>query len=136
MSITIAKRQAGDVTILEISGRITLGEGQAMLRDAIKQLVASGHTKILLDLGNTSYMDSAGLCELIDGFTTVANRGGQLKLARIPNKTWDLVLVTKLFSIFSIYADGAAALRAFGEQRDPAPQAYPNRWGGPGNQGY
>jgi len=109
----IATRQVDGVTVLDLSGRITLGEGSVQLRDAVKDLVAKGHKKIVLNLGDVSYMDSSGVGELVTAFTTVKNQGGELKLVNLTKKIEDLMTITKLVTVFDIHEDEAKAIAAF-----------------------
>ncbi|HUA83679.1 MAG TPA: STAS domain-containing protein [Bryobacteraceae bacterium] len=111
--MTITTRQAGDVTILDISGRIQLGEASISLRNTLRDLVAQDKTKILLNLGDVSYVDSSGMGELVAGFTSLANRGGRLKLLNVTKRIKDLLQITKLYTVFEVYDDEASALRSF-----------------------
>jgi anti-sigma B factor antagonist len=109
----MSPRQVGDVTVIDVTGRITLGEGSSNLRDGIRDLVAKGNKKILLNLGDVSYIDSSGIGELVSGFTSVANQGGQLKLLNLTKRVRDLLQITKLYTVFEVYDDEAAAVRSF-----------------------
>ncbi len=113
MSVKLVQRQVGDVTVLDATGRITLGEGSSTFRDTIKELVAKGHKKILLNLGNVSYIDSSGIGELVSGFTTMANSGGSLKLLNLTKRIQDLLQITKLYTVFEVFDDEAGALASF-----------------------
>ncbi len=113
MSIKLNTRQVGDVTVLDLAGRITLGEGSSTLRDSLKELIAKGDKKILLNLGEVSYIDSSGIGELVSGFTTVTNQGGQLKLLGLNKRVKDLLQVTKLYTVFEAFEDEAEAVRSF-----------------------
>jgi anti-sigma B factor antagonist len=106
-------RQVGDVTVVDVSGRITLGEGSSELRDAMRDLVAKGNKKILLNLGDVTYIDSSGIGELVSGFTSVSNQGGQLKLLNLTKRVKDLLQITKLYTVFEVHDDEAAAIRSF-----------------------
>jgi anti-sigma B factor antagonist len=106
-------RQVGDVTVVDVSGRITLGEGSSELRDALRDLVAKGNKKILLNLGDVSYIDSSGIGELVSGFTSVSNQGGQLKLLNLTKRVKDLLQITKLYTVFEVHDDEAGAIRSF-----------------------
>ena len=106
-------RQVGDVTVVDVSGRITLGEGSSELRDAMRDLVAKGNKKILLNLGDVTYIDSSGIGELVSGFTSVSNQGGQLKLLNLTKRVKDLLQITKLYTVFEVHDDAAAAIRSF-----------------------
>jgi anti-sigma B factor antagonist len=113
MSIKLNTRQVGDVTVLDLAGRITLGEGSSILRDSLKELIAKGDKKILLNLSEVSYIDSSGIGELVSGFTTVTNQGGQLKLLGLNKRVKDLLQVTKLYTVFEAFEDEAEAVRSF-----------------------
>jgi anti-sigma B factor antagonist len=113
VSAKISPRQVGDVAVLDVSGRITLGEGSSNLRDNIKEIVSKGNKKILLNLGDVSYIDSSGIGELVSGFTSTANQGGQLKLLNLTKRVKDLLQITKLYTVFEVYEDEAAAVRSF-----------------------
>jgi anti-sigma B factor antagonist len=106
-------RQVGDVTVLDATGRITLGEGSSTLRDTLRDLVAKGNKKVLLNLAEVSYIDSSGIGELVSGFTTVTNSGGRLKLLKLSKRIQDLLVITKLHTVFEIYEDEAEAIRSF-----------------------
>ncbi len=113
MSIKLNTRQVGDVTVLDLAGRITLGEGSSTLRDSLKEVLAKGHKKLLLNLSEVSYIDSSGIGELVSGFTTVTNQGGQLKLLGLNKRVKDLLQVTKLYTVFEAFEDEAEAVRSF-----------------------
>lgn len=113
MSVKLAVRQVGDVTVIDAAGRITLGEGSSTFRETIRDLAAKGNKKILLNLGEVSYIDSSGIGELVSGFTTVANHGGQLKLLNLTKRVGELLQITKLITIFEVHDDEAAAVRSF-----------------------
>ncbi len=113
MSFKINIRQIDNITILDLSGRITLGEASGTLRDTIRDLVAEEQTNLLLNLGEVSYIDSSGLGELVGAFATVANRGGRLKLLNPQKKVSDLIQITKLISVFETFSSEAEALRSF-----------------------
>ena len=113
MSVKLTTRQVGDVTVIDVAGRITLGEGSSTLRDAMRDLVGKGQKKILLNLGEVSYIDSSGIGELVSAFTTVTNGGGQLKLLNLNKRVQDLLQITKLYTVFEVFDDEAAAVRSF-----------------------
>ena len=113
MSVKMNNRQVGDVTVVDVSGRITLGEGSSELRDALRDLVAKGNKKILLNLGDVSYIDSSGIGELVSGFTSVSNQGGHLKLLNLTKRVKDLLQITKLYTVFEVHDNEAAAVRSF-----------------------
>src|SRR5918911_3933375 len=111
--LNISERQAGDVTVLDLGGKITIGEGSVSLRGAIRRLVEEGKKKLLLNLGQVSYVDSSGVGELVASFITVTREGGQLKLLNLTRKIQDLLAITKLLTVFDVYEDEAAALNSF-----------------------
>lgn len=108
-----SNRQINGVTVVDMSGRITLGEGSVVLRDSIRDLVAKGQKKILLNLGDVTYIDSSGIGELVSAFTTVRNQGGELKLLNLTKKVHDLLQITKLYTVFDIKDDERAAVGSF-----------------------
>lgn len=113
MSMKASTRQVDGVTIVDLSGRITLGEGSVVLRDTIKDLLSKGQKKILLNLGDVSYIDSSGIGELVSAFTSVRNQGGELKLLHLTKKVHDLLQITKLYTVFNVKDDEAGAIAAF-----------------------
>jgi len=113
VSAKLSPRQVGDVTVIDVAGRITLGEGSSNLREGIREMVAKGNKKILLNLGDVTYIDSSGIGELVSGFTSVANAGGQLKLINLTKRVKDLLQITKLYTVFEVSDDEAAAIRSF-----------------------
>ena len=113
MSMKFNTRQVDGITILDLSGRITLGDGSVTLRDAIRDLVNKGSKSILLNLGDISYIDSSGNGELVSGFTSVRNAGGELKLLNLTKKVHDLLQITKLYTVFDVKDDEASAVASF-----------------------
>lgn len=113
MSIQVTSRQVEDVSVVDVAGRITLGEGASTLRETIRGLVAKGQKKILLNLGEVSYIDSSGIGELVSGFTTVANNGGAMKLLNLTKRVQDLLQITKLYTVFDVYDKEATAVASF-----------------------
>jgi anti-sigma B factor antagonist len=113
VSIKASTRQVDEITVVDLSGRITLGEGSTVLRDTVRELLGRGQKKILLNLGDVTYIDSSGIGELVSGFTTVANQGGQLKLLNLTKKVHDLLQITKLYTVFEVHNEEAAAIRSF-----------------------
>jgi len=113
MSMQVHTRQVDTITVLDLSGRIVLGEGSVQLRDTIKELTAKGQKNILLNLGNVNYIDSSGLGELVSAYTTVKNAGGELKLLNLTKKVHDLLQITKLYTVFDVKDDEASAISAF-----------------------
>jgi len=113
VTMTIASRQVGGVAVLDLSGKITLGEGSVQIRDAIRGLIGKGQKSILLNLGNVNYIDSSGLGELVSAYTTAKNQGAALKLLKLTKKVHDLLQLTKLYTVFDIYDDEASAIASF-----------------------
>ena len=113
MSVKLNTRQVGEVSVVDVAGRITLGEGSSALRDLLRDMVSKGQKKILLNLGDVSYIDSSGIGELVSGFTTVTNSGGDLKLLNLNKRVKDLLQITKLYTVFDVHEDEAGAIRAF-----------------------
>lgn len=111
--INIVERQAGDVTILDMDGKVTIGEGSIALRTAIRRLLGEGKTKILLNLGSVSYIDSSGIGELVSSFTAVNKEGGTLKLLNLTQKIQDLLAITKLLTVFDTFDSEAEALASY-----------------------
>jgi anti-sigma B factor antagonist len=113
MNATIITRQTGDVCLLDVSGKITLGDGSVVIRDAVKKLVADGTKKIVLNLGEVTYIDSSGIGELVSAFTSVSNTGGNLKLLHLTKRVKDLLQITKLYTVFEVFDDEASAVASF-----------------------
>ena len=111
--ITISERQAGDVTILDLVGKVTIGEGSVALRSAIRRLLREGKKKILLNLAGVGYIDSSGIGELVSSFTAVNKEGGTLKLLKLTQKIQDLLAITKLLTVFDVFDDEGEALSSF-----------------------
>jgi anti-sigma B factor antagonist len=107
-------RDAGTVTVLDLSGRITLGEGSALLRSTIRELLEEKRYRILANLADVNYIDSSGIGELVSAFTTVRNQGGELKLLNLTKKLHDLLQITKLYTVFDVKDDEATAVKSFG----------------------
>ena len=113
MSVKLTTRQVGDVTVVDAAGRITLGEGASTFRDTIRDLATKGDKKLLVNLSDVSYIDSSGIGEMVSGFTTVTNHGGQLKLLGLSKRVKDLLQITKLYTVFEVFEDEASAVRSF-----------------------
>ena len=113
MPLTINTREVGHVTILDVHGRIVLGDEIHTLRDAVRGLVAEGKKRIILNLANVDYLDSSGVGELVGSFTTVRNAGGELKLMNLTQKVHDVLHVTKLYTVFDIKDDEFHAVKSF-----------------------
>ena len=113
MALTIASRQVDGVTVVDLSGRITLGEGSVQLRDAIRDLISKGQKNILLNLADVNYIDSSGLGELVSAYTTSKNQEASLKLLSLTKKVKDVLQLTKLYTVFDIYDDEASAIGSY-----------------------
>jgi anti-sigma B factor antagonist len=106
-------RDSGNIILVDISGEITLGEGSSRLRELLRDLLAKGNNRIVLNLGDVDYIDSSGIGELVSGFNSVRNRGGELKLLHLSRKVQDLLLITKLYTVFDVHSDETTAVRSF-----------------------
>ena len=115
MHMTTSTRQIGGVTIVDISGRIVLGEESAALRQLVCDLLGKGHKNILFNLGDVNYIDSSGLGSLVGSFTSVRKQGGELKLLNLTNKVQDLMQITRLYTVFDILDDEAVAVKSFAQ---------------------
>jgi anti-sigma B factor antagonist len=113
VNLKTTTREVDGITIVDCSGRITLGEGSVVLRDAVKDLLTKGQKKILLNLGDVNYIDSSGIGELVSAYTTVKNQGGELKLLNLTKKVHDLLQITKLYTVFDVRDDETTAVKAF-----------------------
>ena len=113
MTMKTSSRKVDGVTIVDLSGRITLGEGSVVLRDTVKDISSKGDKKILLNLGDVTYIDSSGIGELVSAYTSVRNAGGELKLLNLTKKVHDLLQITKLYTVFDISDDEASAIASF-----------------------
>jgi anti-sigma B factor antagonist len=113
MSLKSSTRQVDGITVLDLSGRITLGEGSVVLRDTIREILGKGEKKILLNLGDVTYIDSSGIGELVSAFTAVRKEGGELKLLNLTKKVHDLLQITKLYTVFDVKDDEAAAISSY-----------------------
>ena len=111
--LDLKERQAGDVTILDLSGEVRIGEGSVSLRDSIRKLADAGKNRVLLNLAGVKYMDSSGVGELIANYTTISRQGGQLKLLNLTDKIQNLLVITKLLTVFDSYENEAEALKSF-----------------------
>jgi len=109
----IAERNAGNVTVLDVSGRITLGEGDVLLKDKLHSLLNQGRRDVLLNLENVQYVDSAGLGAIVGAYTTMTRQGGTLKLANVTKRLQDLLSITKLLTVFETFDSEADALRSY-----------------------
>jgi anti-sigma B factor antagonist len=113
VSATISSRTNGDVTIVDIGGKITLGEGALAIREKVRELTGAGTKKIVLNLGDVNYIDSSGIGELVSAFTNVSNAGGQLKLLNLTKRVQDLLQITKLYTVFEVHDDESKAVASF-----------------------
>jgi len=113
VSMKAITRQVDSVTVFDISGRITLGEGCTQLRELIRSHLSKGSKKMLLNLADVTYIDSSGIGELVSAFTAVSNQGGQLKLLNLTKKVHDLLQITKLLTVFDVHDDEAKAIASF-----------------------
>src|SRR2546428_2345690 len=124
----ISERKSGDVVIVEVSGKITLGEGgDAVLKDKMRSLMQQGHKKVLLNLGDVSYVDSAGLGEIVQAYATVNKNGGTLKLLNVTRRIKDLLSITKLLTVFDTFDNKAEAGGGFPLQSPRGERGYPGR---------
>jgi anti-sigma B factor antagonist len=115
MSMTMSTRQVGGVTIVDIKGRIVLGEESASVRDVVSGLLSKGQKQILVNLGAVDYIDSMGLGSLVGALVTVRKQGGELKLLNVNDKVIDVMQITKLYTVFEIGKDEAASVKSFGQ---------------------
>lgn len=113
MSVSIITRQVDSIVVMEVEGRVTLGEATGRLREAIRTLVEGGNTRIILNLTKVNYMDSAGLGELVGAYTSVKRQGGDVKLVGVSGRALDLLQVTKLSTLFDSFDDEDSARRSF-----------------------
>jgi anti-sigma B factor antagonist len=113
VALSIASREVDGVTVLDLNGRITLGEGSVQLRDAIRDLIGKGQKSILLNLSEVNYIDSSGLGELVSAYTTARNQSAALKLLGLTKKVNDLLQLTKLYTVFDIYDDEASGIASY-----------------------
>lgn len=113
MSVKLTSRMEGDVIVVDAGGRLTLGEGTSLLRSKLRELVAGGSRRILLNMAEVTYIDSSGLGELVAAYTTVATAGGHLKLLNLGKRVHDLLKITKLYTVFETFEDEASAISSF-----------------------
>lgn len=109
----IDTRTVNGVTVLDIHGKVTIGEGSVEIRNKVRELLGEGNKNILLNLGDVSYVDSSGIGELVSSFTTVTNQGGQLKLVHLTKRLRELLAITKLLTVFDSYEDEDTAVQSF-----------------------
>ncbi len=113
MSLKVSVRQVGEVAVVDLSGKITLGEGSGTLRDTVADISGKGNKNILLNMEDVSYIDSAGLGELVGSYTSVTNKGGQLKLVNLQSKLKDLMQITKLHTVFRVFESEDEAIASY-----------------------
>ncbi|HKU73888.1 MAG TPA: STAS domain-containing protein [Pyrinomonadaceae bacterium] len=111
--LDLKERQAGDVTILDLTGEVRIGDSSVALRESVRNLADQGKKKLLLNLAGVKYIDSSGIGELIANYTTVSRQGGQLKLLNLTEKVQNLLVITKLLTVFDSYDNEAEALKSF-----------------------
>lgn len=114
MALTTTVRKVGDVSIVDINGKITLGENTGLLRDEVLLLLSTGAKNLVFDMTHVSYIDSSGLGELVGAYTTTANQGGSLKLLHLQSRTRALMQLTKLYTVFAVFEDEKTAVESFG----------------------
>ena len=114
MALTVTVRKVGDVSIVDINGKITLGENTGMLRDEVRSLLSKGAKNLVFNMAHVGYIDSSGLGELVSAYTTTANQGGSLKLLNLQSKARDLMQLTKLYTVFAVFEDEKTAVESFG----------------------
>lgn len=113
MALQATSRQIGDVAVVDLSGRITLGRESAVLRTTVRGLIDQGYRKILLNLADIDYIDSSGIGELISAHTTISGLNGELKLLQLTRRVHDLLQITRLFTVFDVQSDEVVAIRSF-----------------------
>jgi anti-sigma B factor antagonist len=106
-------RQRNDVTILDLGGKITIGSGDVALRNAVQDVMNSGATKVLINMGDVTTIDSSGIGELVSAYTTATNRGAKLRLYKLPDKVADILTITQLITVFDVYDSEDEAIRSF-----------------------
>ena len=114
MALTVTVRKVGNVSIVDINGKITLGKNTGMLRDEVRSLLSKGAKNLVFDMAHVGYIDSSGLGELVSAYTTAANQGGSLKLLNLQSKARDLMQLTKLYTVFAVFEDEKTAVESFG----------------------
>lgn len=114
MALSATVRKVGDVSVVDLNRKITLGENTGVLRDEVRSLLSQGAKKLVFNMADVGYVDSAGLGELVGAYTTAANQGGSLKLLNLQGKMRDLMQVTKLYTVFSVFEDEKTAVTSFG----------------------
>jgi anti-sigma B factor antagonist len=118
VSIDVIIHQSNGIAVVDLRGRITLGEGTEVLRDTVRDLLSKGQNRILLNLGEVNYIDSSGIGELVSAFTAAKKQGGEVKLLNLTKKVHDLLQITKLYTVFDIKDDEAKAVASFGSSQE------------------
>jgi anti-sigma B factor antagonist len=113
LSVKVTSRNVDGVTVIDLDGRITLGEGSAKLRDSVRETLDSGHAQILINLAGVTYMDSSGLGELVSGYRAAKSQGGELKLTNVTKRINDVLQVTKLCTVFNVHDNESDAVASF-----------------------
>ena len=113
MKLHATPREARGIIVIDLSGRVTLGEGSALLRETLRDLLLKGHKKIVLNFADVDYIDSSGIGELVSGFTTVRSHGGELKLLNLTKRVNDILQITRLYTVFDVHSDEKAAAESF-----------------------
>jgi len=113
LALRATHRDSGSITVVDLGGRIILGDGSALLRKTVRDLLEGQRNKIVLNLGDVDYIDSSGIGELVSAYTAVKNRGGDLKLLNLTKKVRDLIQLTKLYTVFDVYTDESSAVGSF-----------------------
>jgi anti-sigma B factor antagonist len=124
MSVKLTTHQTGEVIVVVVSGKLTMGEGASTLRTKIRELVASGSRRIVLNMADVTYMDSSGIGELVAAYTTVTTAGGELKLLNLAKRVHELLNITKLYTIFETFEDEASAVISFAVTKPIELQAH------------
>jgi anti-sigma B factor antagonist len=122
MSVVLQVRHEGGVCVIDVAGRLVLGDASNTLRSSLVEMLALGERSILLNLDDLTYLDSSGIGVLVSGFASVNNQGGHLKLLKLTNRVKDLLLLTKLYTVFEVYDDEPAALASFSATVAAVPQ--------------
>lgn len=115
--MTITDRAIGDVTVIDVSGRITIDDGADLFRDAVRALLRDGRAKLILNFKDGSYIDSTALGEIVRSYTSATRKGGTLKLLNVPLRVHELLVVTKLLAVFDLFDDEGEAVKSFGTHR-------------------
>jgi anti-sigma B factor antagonist len=113
LSFRATPREADGTTVVDVSGRITLGDGSTVLRELLRDLAQKGHKHVLLNLADVNYIDSSGIGELVSAYTSLKKQGGELKLLNLTRKVHDLLQITRLYTVFDVHTDEQAAIRSF-----------------------